>query len=84
MINDASAPPSFPGRCRPQSKHRAEVPDMLFEHMCICSGASSSRANPRLFLSEGGERGTTVPPDLHTIVNAIVHDGWHTIVAALV
>jgi hypothetical protein len=33
---------------------------------------------------EGGERGTNVPHGLHTIADAIVADGWHTTVAALV
>jgi hypothetical protein len=38
----------------------------------------------RLFLYEGGERGTNVPHGLHTLTDTIVPDGWRTTVAALV
>jgi hypothetical protein len=38
----------------------------------------------RLLLYKGGEKGTSVPHGLHTIEDAIVPDGWHRIVAALV
>jgi hypothetical protein len=33
---------------------------------------------------KGGERATIAPHGLHIIVEAIVPDGWHTTVAALV
>jgi hypothetical protein len=38
----------------------------------------------KLLLYEGEESSTTVPHGLHTIADAIVPDGWHTTVAALV
>lgn len=38
----------------------------------------------RLLLYKGGEKGTSVPHGLHIIGDAIVRDGWHTIVATLI
>jgi hypothetical protein len=38
----------------------------------------------KLLLYEGGERGSLVPPALLTIADAIVPDGWPTVVLALV
>jgi hypothetical protein len=37
-----------------------------------------------LLQCEGGERGSIEPHGLHTIVNRVVPDGWHTTVAALI
>jgi hypothetical protein len=47
-------------------------------------GFRRTRGFNMLLLYEGGERGTIVPHGLHTIAEAIVPDGSHTMVAAWV
>jgi hypothetical protein len=37
----------------------------------------------RLLMDERGERGTLVSHGLHTVVDAVVPDGWHTTVSTL-